>query len=202
MKKLNPLWGFLFGAIAVLSIGWTMNASEVWLKGVVKTGSGKVTLTDSTGNLSTTSATLSTGLSAVTGTFTGAVAVSGALGVTGAATLKNASLLLTSVSADATASTESAQGTVGASGLISTLGTHAATVGSAGDSFTLPDASIGAVNVVCNAAAANAMDVFPFTSDSINKETANTAISLAAGECMICVKFTAVKWGCVIGSAT
>jgi hypothetical protein len=132
----------------------------------------------------------------------GAVAVSGALGVSGAVTLRNASLNLTSLNAGATASTESAQSIVGASGLISTLAVQADTVGSAGDSFTLPSAVAGLVQVVCNGAAANAMDVFPFTSDSINKETANTAISLAAGECMFCVAFTAVKWGCVIGSAT
>ncbi len=130
------------------------------------------------------------------------LAVSGSLGVTGAVTLRNASLSLTSLNAGATASTESAQGTVGASGLISTLAVQADTVGSAGDSFTLPSAVAGLVQVVCNGAAANAMDVFPFTSDSINKESANTAISLAAGECMICFAFTAVKWGCVIGSAT
>jgi hypothetical protein len=173
------------------------NSAVSWFKGVIYAGSSRVALTNSTGNLSTTTGTFSGAVN-----ITGAVAITGALGVTGAATLKNASLLLTSVSADATASTHSAQGTVGASGLISTLGTHAATVGSAGDSFTLPDASIGALQVVCNAAAANAMDVFPFTSDSINKESADTAISLAAGECMLCVKFTAVKWGCVIGSAT
>ena len=45
------------------------------------------------------------------------------------------------------------------------------------------------------------MDVFPYTSDSINKETADTAINLVAGECAICFKLTAVKWGCVIGVA-
>lgn len=169
---------------------WVKNGS-VWFKGVVYAGTSGVQLTDATGNLSTT-----------TGAFSGAVNVVGALGVTGAVTLKDNDLLLTSLSADATASTHSAQGTVGASGLISTLGVQAATVGTAGDSFTLPDAAVGTVIMVCNAAAANAMDVFPFTSDRINSAAADAAISLAAGECMQCVKFTAIRWGCVIGSAT
>lgn len=161
------------------------------------TGSQAATL----GAVTATSVASSGAMSGTTGTFTGAVAVSGALGVTGAVTLKNESLLLTSVTADGTASTTSAQGTVGASGLVSSLVTHAATVGTNGDSYTLPDAAVGAVYMVCNAAAANNMDVFPFTSDSINKESANTAINLVAGECALCVKVTAVKWGCVIGVA-
>ncbi len=110
-------------------------------------------------------------------------------------------LKLQSLSAGVTASTTSAQGIVAASGLVNVLATQADTVAVAGDSFTLPSAVAGLVQMVCNGAASNAMDVFPFTSDSINKETADTAISLAAGECMFCMAFTTVKWGCVIGSA-
>lgn len=189
------------GLVAGVASAVDFNSAASWFKGVIYAGTSRVALTNSTGNLSTTSGSFSTGVTAVTGTFTGNVGVSGALGVTGAATLKNASLLLTSVSADGTASTESAQGTVGASGLISSLVTHASTVGTNGDSYTLPDDSIGSVRMVCNAAAANNMDVFPFTSDSINKESANAAVNLVAGECMLCVKMTAVKWGCVIGVA-
>lgn len=201
------------------------NAASSWFRGVVYAGSSKVQITDSTGNLVTSSGTytgnvgvsgtlgvtgaltarstlaVSGTLTAPTGTFTGPVGVSGALGVTGAVTLANASFLLTSVSADQTASTESAQGTTGPSGLISALVTHASTVGTNGDSYTLPDDAVGSVRMVCNAAAANNMDVFPFTSDSINKESANAAVNLVAGECMICLKMTAVKWGCVIGVA-
>jgi hypothetical protein len=162
-----------------------------------------VTLLYSTGSQAAAlGATTTAALTSTTGSFSGAVAISGALGVTGAVTLKDNELYLTSLSAGATGSTTSAQGVVAASGLISTLATQADTVASAGDSFTLPSAVAGMVEVVCNGAAANAMDVFPFTSDSINKESADTAISLAAGECMICFAFTAVKWGCVIGSAT
>ena len=220
MQKLKTIGFFALGAFAVLAVGWTVNSNEVWVRGVLKAGSSKVSLTDSTGNLATTSGTYTgnvgvSGTLGVTGAATlqstlsvvgasalsGAVSVTGALGVTGAVTLKSASFLLTSVSADGTASTESAQGTTGPSGLISSLVTHASTVGTNGDSYTLPDASIGAINVVCNAAAANNMDVFPFTSDSINKESANTAVNLVAGECMLCVKVTAVKWGCIIGVA-
>lgn len=117
-------------------------------------------------------------------------------------TIASRYLGITSVSGALTASAFSAQGTVAASGLVSTTVTQATTVGTGGDSFTLPPAAPGLVQMVCNGAAANAMDVFPYTSDSINKESANTAISLAAGECMFCIGITTVIWGCVIGSAT
>jgi hypothetical protein len=194
MTKRNLMFGVALGAV-LFSLGWTMNASETWLRGVVKTGTSKVTLTNSTGNLSTTSGAFSTTLN-VTGVTTLSSVVT-----TADATVGD-DLVFADLTAGGTASTHSAQGTVGASGLISTFATQADTVGSAGDSYTLPSAVAGITHVVCNGAAANAMDVFPFTSDSINKESADTAISLAAGECMICVAFTTVKWGCVIGSAT
>lgn len=105
---------------------------------------------------------------------------------------------LTSLAAGVTAATGSAQ----LDGPMTTTAVQVSTAASAGDAVTLPTAVAGLVAIVCNRAAANAIDVFPFTSDAINKETANTAISLAAGECMWCLAFDAVQWGCTIGSAT
>lgn len=204
MKKFGILPGFLLavGALLLTAAGASrfINGTEI---------PQSVTLLYSTGAQSATLGATTTTTLASSGAVTmastlgvvGAVSVTGALGVTGAVTLKDDELYLKNVSADGTASTFSAQGTIGASGLVSSLVTHAATVGTNGDSYTLPDDAVGAVRMVCNAAAANNMDVFPFTSDSINKESANAAINLLAGECTLCVKMTAVKWGCVIGAA-
>lgn len=56
------------------------------------------------------------------------------------------------------------------------------TVASAADSVLLPAAIAGRVVTVINAAAANAMDVFPQTGEIINALSANTAISVAANK--------------------
>jgi len=50
----------------------------------------------------------------------------------------------------------------------------------AGDSVVLPFALKGMSMIVCNAAAANAIDVFPATGDAINALSANTALSISA----------------------
>lgn len=181
---------------AVFADGEWLRSGPVWFKGLVYAGTSKVAITNAAGNLSTTTLALSGNE-----TVGGNLSVTGTLAVTGATTLKGL-LNYTSVTAGVTASTWSAQGLVAASGLVSTFATQASTSGSAGDSLTLPAVAAGAVYMACNRAAANAIDVFPYVSDAINKETANVAIALAAGECMFCLGFDDVQWGCVIGSAT
>jgi hypothetical protein len=57
-------------------------------------------------------------------------------------------------------------------------------VGSAADSVKLPPAIANRACVVVNAAAANAMNVFPTSGDAINALTADTAISMAANKVM------------------
>jgi hypothetical protein len=176
----NKIFGFVVGVVAVVSIGWTMNAGEAWFKGVLKAGTSKVSLTNAAGNLSTT-----------TGTFSGAVSVTGDLTVAD-------DVIVSDVSAAATADVSSAQG----GGAITNTFVRVSTSASAGDAVTLPAAAAGLVQIVCNHAAANAVDAFPASGDAINGAGANTAISLAAGECMICFAANATNWGCVIGSAT
>jgi hypothetical protein len=56
------------------------------------------------------------------------------------------------------------------------------TVGTAADSVKLPPASPGMVITIINAAAANAMAVFPWTGEYINALAVNTAISVAANK--------------------
>ncbi len=106
-------------------------------------------------------------------------------------------LSFTSVAAGVTADVGSAQG----NGVITTFATQVTTAAVSGDALTLPVPAAGKTAFVCNAAASNPIDVFPSSGTQVNKETANTAISLAAGECMNCVGFSATRWGCVIGSA-
>ena len=68
------------------------------------------------------------------------------------------------------------------------------TVGSAGDSATLPDVEIGTVVTVKNNAATNSMDLFPFTGETINGGSANAAKAIAAGTTLGFVKATATNW--------
>jgi hypothetical protein len=197
-RKIDPFYAVL---VAVAFVVLTAAGASRYVNGTEIPQA--VTLLYSTGSQAAAFGAVTATTVTVSGAVgvSGALSVTGALGVTGAVTLKNASLSLTSLTAGGTASTTSAQGTVGASGLISTFAVQADTVGTNGDSYTLPSAAAGLTAFVCNGAAANNMDVFPFTSDSINKETADTAVNLLAGECMFCLAFTAVKWGCVIGAA-
>jgi len=105
---------------------------------------------------------------------------------------------ISDISATVTASVGSAQG----SGPITNTVVRVSTAAVSGDAQTLPSAVAGLVHVVCNHAAANPVDVFPASGDQINIVTANAAVSLAAGECMICFSANDTNWGCVIGSAT
>lgn len=59
------------------------------------------------------------------------------------------------------------------------------TVASAADSVQLPKAAAGAVVVVINAAAANAMAVFPQTGEIINALSANASLSVAANKAIM-----------------
>lgn len=133
----------------------------------------------------------------------GNVGVSGTLSVTGSTSIIGAMTMasdvsISDISASVTASVGSAQG----SGPITNTVVRVSTSASAGDAQTLPSAVAGLVHVVCNHAAANAIDVFPASGDQINIVTADAAVSLAAGECMICFSANTTNWGCVIGSAS
>jgi len=66
--------------------------------------------------------------------------------------------------------------------LIATMISRFTTVASAGDSTTLPTGVAGMNITVINAAAVNAMNVFPDTGSTINALSANTAFSLGAGK--------------------
>lgn len=177
---------FIFAALALVAASCATGGANRFING---------TEIPRSKTLVTTADAQSVTLGAVSAT--GAVSVGGALAVTGATTLRGADLTLSSVSAGVTAATGSAQG----DGAMTTLAVQVTTSATNGDAVTLPTAVLGKIVFVCNNAAANSVDVFPASGAQVNKETANTAIALAAGECMQCMGFSATRWGCVIGSA-
>lgn len=72
------------------------------------------------------------------------------------------------------------------------------TVGTAGDSVLLPVSVAGRWVTVINAAAANAMDVFPQSGDAINALAANTAISVAADKAISFYCAVAGTWNSIL----
>lgn len=68
------------------------------------------------------------------------------------------------------------------------------TVASAADSVVLPFGIQGMQMVVVNAAAANAMNVFPATGDAINALAADTAISVVANKSITFVCTATGRW--------
>jgi hypothetical protein len=72
------------------------------------------------------------------------------------------------------------------------------TVGTAGDSATLPAAKPGAVIWIKNGAASNSMDVFPASGESINALSNDAAFALAATKGNFFVCTLAGKWDTVI----
>lgn len=72
------------------------------------------------------------------------------------------------------------------------------TVTSGSDSAQLPKAVAGRVRVVINAAAANALAVFPQTGEAINAIAADSAFSLSANKTAIFVCAVAGTWNSVL----
>lgn len=72
------------------------------------------------------------------------------------------------------------------------------TVASSGDSAQLPAAVAGRRRTVINAAAANAMNVFPQTGEFINALSVNTAFSVSANKAAIFFCAVAGTWNSVL----
>lgn len=77
---------------------------------------------------------------------------------------------------------------------ITAVVTRVATVATAGDSLTLPKATVGQRYKIANAAAANSMNVFPLSGDTINALSANTAIAMAAAKSAEFICIVAGNW--------
>jgi len=81
--------------------------------------------------------------------------------------------------------------------------TRVTTVGTAGDSLTLPSAKnvpLGTEMLVMNAAAANSLNVFPATGESIDALGANAARAVAAGKTCAFIAFAGGVWHSMIGA--
>ena len=93
MKRTNKiaaaalLAAAVFLTINAMADGEWLRTGPVWIKGKIFAGSGKVTITDTTGNLSTTSGTFSGNISGATGTLSGNLIVAGTMAVTGTSSL-------------------------------------------------------------------------------------------------------------------
>lgn len=72
------------------------------------------------------------------------------------------------------------------------------TVGSAADSVKLPAATAGKRVVVINAAASNAMTVYPASGEVINALTADTGLSVAANKTIVFYCAVAGTWNSVL----
>jgi hypothetical protein len=72
------------------------------------------------------------------------------------------------------------------------------TVGSAADAVRLPKAVNGRVLVVVNAAAANAMGVFPDKGDAINALAADAVYSVAANKAVLFVCAVDGTWNTIL----
>lgn len=72
------------------------------------------------------------------------------------------------------------------------------TVGTAGDSATLPVAKAGMRRVVKNGAAANSMDIFPAVGESINALSGDAAYALAVTKTVEFFCFVDGKWDTVL----
>lgn len=90
-------------------------------------------------------------------------------------------------------------GQPGATPLTATIN-RVTTVGTAADSVLLPAATPGQKIIVVNAAASNAMAVFPNTGDAINAGSANASVSVAAGKTEIFVCAVTGTWNTVLSA--
>jgi hypothetical protein len=77
---------------------------------------------------------------------------------------------------------------------ITDMVTRVTTVATAADSVRLPRAVLGLELTVINAAAANAMNVFPASGDAINALSADTALSCAAAKTIKFIGTGSGRW--------
>lgn len=89
-------------------------------------------------------------------------------------------------------------GQAGTSHILTERFNRVTTVASAADSVKLPPAVPGIDMFVVNAAAANSMNVFPSTGDSINALSANAALAVAANKTVHLICVVAGIWNAIV----
>jgi hypothetical protein len=163
-------------------------------------GAGTVVASiDISGNI-TGAGTITGGATVASGgdvTMPGALAVTTTLGVTGATTL-SAALNLAGIETSLTAH---AGGTQAAALALDTTKAVSVvtTVGTAADSVKLAAATgSGRTKVVSNQAAANSMQLYAASTETINGVASATGVAVAAGKSALCVDYAAGKWLAII----
>lgn len=136
---------------------------------------------------------------------TGAAAISTTLAVTGAVTGSAAVSVGTvlKLAGIETGLTAHAGGTQGAAlALSATKSVHnVSTVGTAADSVVLPAATgSGTIHFVKNSAAANSMQIFGLSSDTIDGVASATGVAIAAGKSRILVDAASAVWLSILGA--
>ena len=168
------------------------SAGGVTFSGGASSANALAVFSDTAGNLKAASTTCTLGQSlSVTGTVTGSTGLAATTGnITNSAGYN--------VLSAANALTAHAGGGQASALQLSKQVNRVTTVGSAGDSVKLPAATAGLNVVVINAAAANAMDVFPASGEAINALSADTAISVAANKVIMFFCAVAGTWNSVL----
>jgi len=153
------------------------------------------------------------GTLAVTGdsTLTGNVSCGGTLAVTGASTLTGAvtcsaglsagtSFALAGIETSLTAHVGGGQGS--ALALSATKMIHnVTTVGSANDSVILPAATgSGKIHLIKNSAAANSLQLYAASTETIDGVTSATGVAIAAGKSRLVVDGAAGNWFSLLGA--
>jgi hypothetical protein len=179
LEKMTMLRLFIWAAVALLAESCTTGANR-YING---------TEIPREKTLVYTSGAQSVTLGAVTATT---------LAASGAATLSGPVRFASAVTG-VTAATAGTQG--GAPIALTTALVEVGTVGTTGDSVTLPTgAPLGHFVAVLNNDSADSLDVFPGPSGQVNNEAADALYPLAAGKALACYSLTAgtaaTKWLC------
>ncbi len=207
MKKFLLVASAALTLLAVTSLadagGEWLRAGNVWFKGLVYNGTSKVQLTNAAGNVSTTTGTFSGAVSASGITNTGNSTVTGTLAVTGATALRGVTTFSSSVNfaSAVTGVTAATSGTFGGSPIAATTSlVEVGTVGSSGDSVTLPTGiTLGKMVVVSNKAASNALNLFAPSGGYVNNKAQNGSLQVVAGKAFACYATdpAVITWACV-----
>lgn len=168
------------------------SAGGVSFSGGPSTANALAVFSDTSGDIkpASTTCTLAQSLS-VTGTVTGST---GLTATTGNVTCTAGYVVQSAVNG----LTAHAGGGQGSATALTKQINRVTTVATGGDSVILPAATAGKVVTVINAAAANAMNVFPASGEAINALSADTALSVAANKAVTFYCAVAGTWNSVL----
>jgi hypothetical protein len=197
MKRFRFLTGFGLALMAVLLVA---ASNDRFINGTAIPREKTLVYTTGSQSISAGAVTATSIVNSGNTSIAGTLAVTGASSLVGAATFSAPPKFASAVTGivGATASNQAGGQPIPLTAALYSVGT----VGSSGDSVTLPTgAALGHMVIVENRAASNTMDVFPGASGSINNGAGDVALPVLAGKAYACFSTTAgvsaVKWACV-----